>query len=268
MESFESLVALAMRAENLHVSGPIKFMIKRKTKKKTYDEFQEHGYEVDLVGMRKDKLVLTTVKSFLGSQGVKFKDVSATSGSGGEGYRMLNDRELRKLMIEAACKQFGFEPKDVEVRIYGGRFHSTDEAKIREWCQNEKAGSGPIQVYNLIEILDSVKELAGRKTYIDDPALVAVKSMLIAEEFAAKAAKGVKPAKGAKRAEDFVFDRSAVSLEFPVASRVVASKGTEKQVVGTVIGYSNQQTKNPYLKIREDETNVVFIRVAKSCKHL
>jgi hypothetical protein len=262
MESFESLVALAMRAENLHVSGPIKFMIKRKTKKKNYDEYQEHGYEVDLVGMRKDKLVLTTVKSFLGSQGVKFKEVSATSGSGGEGYRMLNDRELRKLMIEAACKQFGFETKDVEIRIYGGRFHSKDEAKIREWCQNEKAGGGPIQVYNLLEIMESVKELAGRKTYIDDPALVAVKSMLIADEFAQKAAKS------SKAAEDFGFDRSAVSLEYPVSSRVVASKGTDKQVVGTVIGYSNQQTKNPYLKIREDDTNVVWIRVAKSCKHL
>jgi hypothetical protein len=256
MESFESLVALAMKAENLHVSGPIKFIIKRKTKRKDYDEYQSHGYEVDLVGMRKDKLVLATVKSFLGSQGVKFKEVSASSGSNGEGYRMLNDRELRKLMIQAACDQFGYEPKDVEIRLYGGRFKGKEEALIREWCFNEKAGSGPIQVYNLIEIMDSVKELALRKTYIDDPALVAVKSMLIAQEFADKASKGKKALE---------FERSEVSLMFPVTTRVTASKGTDKQVTGTVIGYSNQQSSSPYLKIREDETNVVWIRVAKSC---
>ena len=245
-----------MKAENLHVSGPIKFMIKRKTKKKAYDEYQEHGYEVDLVGMRKDKLVLSTVKSYLGSQGVKFKDVAATSGSSGEGYRMLNDRELRQQMIEAACKQFGFAPKDVELRLYAGRFHSGDEALIRSWCLAEEAGGGPIQVYNLIEILESVKELATTKTYIDDPALVAVKAMLIADEYAAKAQKGKK---------NLEYQTSPVSLEFPVRTRVVASKGTDKQVIGTVIGYSNQQSSSPYLKIREDETNVVWIRVAKSC---
>lgn len=256
MESFESLVALAMKAENLHVAGPIKFMITRKTKKKAYDEYQEHGYEVDLVGMRKDKLVLSTVKSYLGSQGVKFKDVAATSGSNGDGYRMLNDRDLRSQMIQAACDQFGYSPKDVEIRLYAGRFHSGDEALVKEWCLNEKAGGGSIQVYNLIEIMDSVKELATRKTYIDDPALVAVKAMLIAEEYSNKAQKG-------KTAH--AFEVSPVSLQFPVRAHVVASKGTDKQVVGTVIGYSNQQSTSPYLKIREDETNVVWIRVAKSC---
>jgi hypothetical protein len=255
MESYESLVALAMRAENLHVSGPIKFKIRRQTKNATKEEFQTHGYEVDLVGMRKDKLVLATVKSFFGSGGVFFKHLENKDGKSGSGYKMLNDRPLREAMIAEACKIYGYKPSEVEVRLYAGNFNGKDEHRVREWCSKEIAGGGPIEVYNLVEVIDTVVELAKSKTYIDDPALVAVKAVGIAEENRAKSAKKTKV-----KAE-YVFEVSAVAEEFPVGTRVRAVKG---DVVGVVIGYSNQQTSKPYLKIRQDETGVVWIRTAST----
>jgi hypothetical protein len=257
MESYESLVALAMRAENLHVSGPIKFKVKKQTKKTSKVEFQTHGYEVDLVGMRKDKLVLATVKSFFGSGGVFYNDVAAIKGSSGSGYKMLNDRKLREAMIDEACKLYGFKPSEVEVRLYAGKFNGRDEHRVREWCSAEVAGGGPIEVYNLVEVIDTVVELAKSKTYIDDPALVAVKAVGIAEENRNKGAK--------KASTDFTFDVSAVAEEFPVGSKVKAAKG---DLVGVVIGYSNQQTSKPYLKIREENTGVVWIRTASTTKLL
>lgn len=255
MESYESLVALAMRAENLHVSGPIKFKVKRQTKKTSKVEFQTHGYEVDLVGMRKDKLVLATVKSFFGSSGVFYKDVAAINGSSGSGYKMLNDIELRADIIQEACDLYGFKPSEVEVRLYAGKFNGKDEQRVREWCSKEVAGGGAIEVFNLVEVMDTVVELAKSKTYIDDPALVAVKAVGIAEENRHKGSKKVK--------SEFAFEVSAVAKQFPVGSRVKAAKG---DLVGVVIGYSNQQTNNPYLKIRAEDTGVVWIRTASTSK--
>lgn len=252
MESYESLVALAMRAENLHVSGPIKFKITRRTARKDYAEYQTHGYEVDLVGMRKDKLVLATVKSFFGSGGVFYKQVSDTTGATGSGYKMLNDRELRKAMIAEACTLFGYKPSEVEVRLYAGKFHGKDEARVREWCSKEVAGGGPIEVFNLVEVIDTVVELAKSKTYIDDPALVAVKAMGLAQDNREKSKKS-RP----------IFDQSPVAQKFPVGSRVRAAKDA---LEGVVIGYSNQQTLRPYLKIRQDVTGVVAIRTASTTK--
>ncbi len=255
MESYESLVALAMRSENLHVSGPVKFMLQRKTAKKAYDEFQTHGYEVDVIGMRKDKLVLATVKSYFGSGGVFYKHLDASGEKSGSGYKMLNDRELRREMILEACKIYGFKESEVEVRLYAGKFNGKDEQKVRDWCAKETAGGGPIQVFNLVEVIDTVIELAKSNTYIDDPALVAVKAVGIAEENRTKT--------DVKAKSEFAFDTSAVAKSFPVGSRVQAAKD---KLVGVVIGYSNQQTTNPYLKIRQDDTGIVFIRTASTSR--
>lgn len=71
MESFEQFVAVAMEAEGLIVSEAVKFPVRRQTRKVAHDEVQTHGYEVDLVGARADRLVLATVKSFLGSRGAR-----------------------------------------------------------------------------------------------------------------------------------------------------------------------------------------------------
>jgi len=56
MESFEQFVAVAMEAEGLIVSEAVKFPVRRQTRKVLHDEVQTHGYEVDLVGARADRL--------------------------------------------------------------------------------------------------------------------------------------------------------------------------------------------------------------------
>ncbi len=183
MEAFESFVALSMAKEGLVVSGATKFMVKRKTKKAVYDEYQNHGYEVDLVGARSEKLVLATVKSFFGSTGVKPKEVSGEAqSSGSSGYKLLNDPELRAAVVKEACIRYGYREDQVEMRLYAGKFAGkSGEKEIRDWAAKQIVGSGPIGVYGTKEVVADVKELASSKTYVDDPALVAVKVLAYAE---------------------------------------------------------------------------------------
>jgi hypothetical protein len=82
VEGFEHLVKVALETEDLIVAGNLKFYVQRRTKKLTI-ELQTHGYEVDLVGARRDKLVLASVKSWFGSKGVNcqgFKGISGVTG--------------------------------------------------------------------------------------------------------------------------------------------------------------------------------------------
>src|SRR5690349_13390541 len=60
----------AMESDGLVVSEAVKFPVTRQTGKTSHKEVQTHGYEVDLIGARADRLVLATVKSFFGSRGV------------------------------------------------------------------------------------------------------------------------------------------------------------------------------------------------------
>ena len=121
MEAFEQFVALAMEAEGLVVSGALKFDVKRRTRKLAYEEWQTHGYEVDLIGARSDRLVLATVKSFFGSRGVVADHVT---GAGGytRWYALLNEPDVRDTVVNAAAERFGFRPDQVEMRLYVGRF--------------------------------------------------------------------------------------------------------------------------------------------------
>jgi hypothetical protein len=183
MEAFESFVALSMSKEGLVVSGPLKFMIKKKTKKAVHDEYQTHGYEVDLIGARSDKLVLGTVKSFFGSDGVRSKEVSGESNAvGTAGYKLLNDIDLRASVINEACLRYGYSEDQVELRLYAGKFAGKNgENEVREWAATQIVGSGPIRVFGVKEVVADVKELAASKTYVDNPALVAVKVLAYAE---------------------------------------------------------------------------------------
>jgi hypothetical protein len=183
MEAFESFVALSMSKEGLVVYGPLKFMIKKKTKKAVHDEYQTHGYEVDLIGARSDKLVLATVKSFFGSDGVRAKEVSGESNAvGTAGYKLLNDFDLRAAVIKEACLRYGYREDQVETRLYAGKFAGKNgEKEIRDWAAKQIVGSGPIGVYGTKEVVADVKELANSKTYVDNATLVAVKVLAYAE---------------------------------------------------------------------------------------
>src|SRR4051812_20544022 len=102
MEAFEHFCAVALQAEDFVVSSSVKFPVRRQVKKKERVEFQTHGYEVDLVGARGDRIVLATVKSFFGSTGVQAADVIGTSTEAGR-YRLLNDPEICDGVVEGAA---------------------------------------------------------------------------------------------------------------------------------------------------------------------
>lgn len=98
MEAFEAFAAVALESEGYVVSEAVKFPVTLQTKKAAYAEIQTHGYEVDLVGARRDRLVLATVKSFFGSRGVAADHVDGTTtdARARNGYRMLNDAAVRR----------------------------------------------------------------------------------------------------------------------------------------------------------------------------
>ncbi|WFG43123.1 hypothetical protein [Pseudonocardia alni] len=181
MEAFESFVALAMEDEGLVVSEAIKFPVPRRTRKLAYEEVQVHGYEVDLVGARADRLVLATVKSFLGSRGVAVEHVTVgpESASHHRGYALLNNPELRAAVLDGACQRFGYLPGQVEFRLYAGRFAAPTtglhEQEIRQWCGSQNVGVGPIKVFNLTEVAEVAIKVAESKTYRDNAALTAIK---------------------------------------------------------------------------------------------
>jgi hypothetical protein len=181
MESFEQFVAVAMEAEGLVVSEAVKFPVSRKTGKVAHNEVQTHGYEVDLIGARADKLVLATVKSFLGSRGVAAEHVMGSGGkpSAKRRYMLLNDREIRSAVVSAAARRYGYSVKRVTLRLYVGRFAAPStgahETKILQWAKTQQVGGGPIEVYGLSDVVKTVQAAAASKTYRDNPVLVTMK---------------------------------------------------------------------------------------------
>lgn len=100
-ESFEQFVAVAMEVHGLIVSEAVKFPVQRRTRKAVHEEVQTHGYEVDLIGARADRLVLATDKLFLGSRGVVADHVMGTGGSEKSRnlYMLLNDPVIRSAVV-------------------------------------------------------------------------------------------------------------------------------------------------------------------------
>jgi hypothetical protein len=181
MEAFESFVAVALESEDFVVSPAVKFPVTLQVAKKAHKEVQTHGYEVDLVGARADTLVLATVKSFLGSRGVVAEHVtgSTTNDHGRRMYLLLNHREIRDGVIEQAAKRYGYDVRQVELRLYVGRFagptKGTHEERIRRWADEQHAGAGPIKVFGLSEVVGRVRTAASHKQYRDNPVLVTMK---------------------------------------------------------------------------------------------
>jgi hypothetical protein len=109
VEAFESFVAVALEADDFVVSGGVKFRVKLPTRKAAYTEEQTHGYEVDLVGARADRLVLASVKSAFGSRGVVAEHVTGETSNqaASRRYRLLNDKVVRSRVVAEAAKRYG-----------------------------------------------------------------------------------------------------------------------------------------------------------------
>lgn len=78
-----------------------------------------------------------------------------------------------------ASKCYGYPPRQIELRVYAGRFAGRrggeHRRRIEEWTENQRVGAGPIKVIGLQEVVAKVRAAASRKQYRDNPALVAVK---------------------------------------------------------------------------------------------
>jgi hypothetical protein len=169
VEAFEQFVAVAMQAEGLVVSSSVKFRVARQVKKVARVEVQEHGYEVDLVGARSDRLVLATVKSFFGSKGVQAREVAGV-GIGAGGYRLLNDPVIREGVIAKAADRYGYAIPQVQLRLYVGKFARGDEEVVRSWCAEQGIG-----LYSAADVVKVVMDRAGHGEYVDDASIVALK---------------------------------------------------------------------------------------------
>jgi hypothetical protein len=181
VEAFESFVAIALEDEGFVVSEAVKFPVTRPTAKKMYPEAQTHGHEVDLVAARADRLVLATVKSFFGSQGVVAEHVTGetTNSQARRRYLLLNDTAVRDTVVTGAAERYGYSLSRVELRLYVGRFaapkQGTHEARIRAWCAQQIVGIGPIGVYGVRDVVDRVRHAASKKQYRDSAVLVTMK---------------------------------------------------------------------------------------------
>ncbi len=178
MEAFEAFVALALEEEGLVVSEAVKFPVRLRTRRADHAEVQTHGYEVDLVGACADRLVLASVKSYLGSRGVVAAHV--TGGTEDERfsrrYSLLNRPEVRGPVIRAAAKRYGYRTAQVELRLYVGKFSTdADEAQVRQWARRQRVGAGPIAVHGLGDVVGIVRRMAVSRTYRDNPVLVTMK---------------------------------------------------------------------------------------------
>ena len=147
MEAFESFIALTMEADSedgrLVVSEAIKFPVVRQTAKASRVEIQTHGFEVDLVGARQDRLVLATVKSFFGSRGVVAEHVIGNSQTKrfNSLYALINDPVVRDAVVDEASQRYGYPIDQVELRFYVGKFAggktAEHERRIREWAATQ-----------------------------------------------------------------------------------------------------------------------------------
>lgn len=187
MEAFESFVALTLESEGLVVSEAIKFPVTRQTAKVAHSETQTHGFEVDLLAARVDKLILATVKSLFGSRGVVSEHVMGESPDKRFNglYALLNDQVIRDAVVAGACGRYGYRLDQIELRLYVGKFAGKNsgehERRIRAWAQSNIVGSGPIRVFGLNEVAITARKIAASKTYRDNPALVAIKVLEAAQ---------------------------------------------------------------------------------------
>jgi hypothetical protein len=182
VEAFEQFVAVFLEQQNYVVGSAVKFPFKRQTKRQDRVEFQTHGYEIDLIAARADHIILATVKSYLGSRGVVADHVLGTSTNlaANKLYVILNNRRIRSSVVEQAAKRYGYDRSQVQLGLYVGRFagptKGDHEQRVRDWCNHQRVGAGPIEVLSLTEMVETVVHAAtDAKQYRDNPVLMTMR---------------------------------------------------------------------------------------------
>ena len=181
MEAFEHVVKLYMESKGYLVSSNMKFRVRLKTGKIAYEEFQTHGYEVDIVAAREDTLLLGSVKSFLGSIGVSrqgfqgIADESKRTDFGG--YRIFNDPEVRNGIIEGARDRYGYARGSIRIALFVGKFKTGDQRIVQEHVNSMVDDGVTMEVIGLEEIMDGLMLEAQSRTYINDPVIMTIKAL-------------------------------------------------------------------------------------------
>jgi len=181
VEAFEQVVKVFLEAKDYVVTSNVKFPVRRKTKKVKYDEYQTHGYEVDIVAARHDSLILGSVKSFFGSVGVNrqgFREIADNSRrTHFQNYAMFNEREVREGILLEAEKRYGYPHSQIQFYLFVGKFKVGDEIVITDHLSGIEAGAGPVRVVNLESIVEGLLEAAQSKTYYNDPVVITLKAL-------------------------------------------------------------------------------------------
>ena len=182
MEAFEQVVKVFLENRGYIVANNVKFPVRRKTKKAERDEFQTHGYEMDIVAAKSNRLLLGSVKSFFGSGGVDRQDFKGIEVKGKktrfEAFKVFNEPEIRRGIIKEAQRRYGYEADQIQLCLFVGRFRTIeDEHMVIRHLKSIKVGAGSIDVYNLQTIMKEVIEAAKSKTYFNEPVLVTIKAL-------------------------------------------------------------------------------------------
>jgi hypothetical protein len=182
VEAFEHLVKVALESDGLIVAGNLKFYVTMRTRRSDRKESQRHGYEVDLAGAKRDQLILASVKSHFGSHGVNRQGFVGVADESKrthfDRYKLFNVPGIREGVINAAAKQFGYSKRQVELRLYVGRFQNDAERElITRHLGRIRAGSGKVKVFGLKEILESLLRVAESRTYVNDPVVMTLKAL-------------------------------------------------------------------------------------------
>lgn len=185
MEAFEHVARVFLESQGYVVSSNLKFPVTRPTRKKSYEESQTHGYEVDLVGARADRLLLCSCKSFFGSHGASrsgFKGLSPSTGKEHGKYWLFNDDDIVTEVTKQAAKKYGYKVSQVRLALIAGHFKKNDEEEIKKHL----AGVG-VDVYGPDVVAAALLGLLESKTYKDDSVVMTLKLFKAADRLKEKA---------------------------------------------------------------------------------
>jgi hypothetical protein len=176
MEAFEHVTKVWLETKGYAVTSGVKFPVRLKTKKTEREEFQTHGYEIDLVAARNDELILVSVKSFFGSHGFSFDAFNEES--------LFGRREVLEGILLEAQNRYGYPRKAIQIWLAVGRFRNENEMLISEHLAVLSQRSVPMRIVKLEEIVDGIITAAHKKTYLDDPVIVTLKCLIESKRLA------------------------------------------------------------------------------------
>jgi len=170
MESFEHVTRVWMETQGYVVSSGVKFPVRLRTKKKAQEEYQVHGYEIDLVGARRNKLILVNVKSYFGSHGLTLERL--------EKEKLFGNSIVLDGVLEGAMNRYGFKKNLIELWVVAGKVTSGRRTKIESFLKHFAASHRlKTKLITVETIAEGLASQATKKMYINDPVIATVKCL-------------------------------------------------------------------------------------------